>query len=61
MSKHLCETCFKHVATCAARNVVFSIDKNPELRGTDADRVIECDSYEISQRSPNKPVEVPDE
>lgn len=41
---HLCVTCRSEFPTCTG-NPIFSIDKNPELRGKEADKVVECDRY----------------
>ena len=39
-----CDSCKNNFATCKS-DPVFGIDLNPELRGKDADVVLECDAY----------------
>lgn len=42
----LCESCKYHIAECASKSIIFGIDRFPNLRGSDADRVIECGMHE---------------
>jgi hypothetical protein len=42
--KHLCKTCIESFAECNG-NPVFSIDRDPSLKGAEADMVVECDQY----------------
>ena len=49
--KNLCDDCLYHFATCAPGKVVFGIDKYPNARGADADRVIECERYRPTTRN----------
>ena len=42
--EHKCDTCEKEFATCVANKIVWGIDRYPEVRGKDADRVLECDA-----------------
>lgn len=44
-SKHLCDSCQKHFATCGTKNPVFGIDRDPSLRGAAADVVLECGQH----------------
>lgn len=39
---NLCESCKHDIAVCASNSIIFGIDRFPNLRGSDADRVIEC-------------------
>ena len=48
--KHLCDICLYDFPTCAARKIVFGIDRYPHARGADADRVLECDEYRPTAR-----------
>ncbi len=41
---HLCDSCKKEFATCDAKHIVFGIDRDPSLRGAEADKVLECDA-----------------
>lgn len=43
--KHLCKDCLYQFPTCTAINIVWGIDKNPNAKGADADKVLECDTY----------------
>ena len=45
MTEHKCDKCFYEFATCTAKGVVFGIDQDPEARGAEADRVLECGSF----------------
>ena len=49
--KHLCDNCLYHIATCAAKRIVFGIDRYPHAKGADADRVLECDTHNPTTRS----------
>jgi hypothetical protein len=42
---HLCSTCRNNFPTCKANKIVWGIDRNPEARGAEADKVLECDAY----------------
>lgn len=42
---NLCRSCKKEFATCDAKHIVFSIDRDPSLRGELADMVINCDAH----------------
>lgn len=53
--KHLCASCRHNFATCQSRGTVFASDLQPDLTGAEADTVIQCDTYEVSQISPNRP------
>lgn len=48
---HLCLTCCKDFPTCNGGKIVWGIDRHPEVRGADADKVLECDAY-ITKVSP---------
>ena len=50
---NLCRSCNKEFATCDAVHIVFSIDRDPSLRGELADMVVTCDAH-----SPNSDIEV---
>lgn len=41
-SPHMCDTCIYDMAVCGSKSIIYAIDMYPNLRGTDADRVIEC-------------------
>ena len=41
---HLCDSCEKEFETCDAKRIVFGIDRDPSLRGAEADKVLECDA-----------------
>jgi hypothetical protein len=43
--KHLCESCRFNFAECPSKNIVWGIDRYPNARGKDADKVLECDAY----------------
>lgn len=43
--EHLCDTCMAAFPECQANEIIFSIDRNPVLRGEEADKVVECDAY----------------
>lgn len=45
-SPHMCDTCIYDMAVCGSKSIIFGIDMYPNLRGTDADRVIECGLHE---------------
>ena len=47
--KHLCDSCTLEFATCPASGIVFGIDRDPSLRGKDADVVLECGSHSKRQ------------
>jgi hypothetical protein len=49
---NLCDTCRLEFATCPAFNVIFGIDRNPDLRGAEADAVLECLSYKPNALAP---------
>lgn len=51
--KHLCETCKYDFATCAATRIVFGIDRDPSLRGADADTVLECNAFALLHLTSN--------
>ena len=42
---NLCDSCKYDIAKCASNSIIFGIDRFPNLRGSDADRVIECGVY----------------
>ncbi len=44
-TEHRCLSCAHEFATCAAKRVVWGIDRDPSARGADADKVLECDQY----------------
>ena len=44
MSK--CSNCINEFNTCEKINVIFAIDIDPELKGEDANTVVDCDSFE---------------
>ena len=48
---HLCNSCLYQMPTCSAEKIVWSIDKYPNAKGADADRVLQCDGYSLSTRS----------
>lgn len=43
---HLCYTCKHDFPTCKNTKIKWGIDVNPEARGAEADKVLECDGYE---------------
>lgn len=43
--KNLCLSCVKEFATCDAKHITFSIDRDPSLRDELADMVVNCDAY----------------
>jgi hypothetical protein len=40
-----CSSCANEFATCTAKMIVWGIDRNPSARGSDADKVLECNEY----------------
>lgn len=42
---HLCETCRYTFALCGASRIVWGIDRHPEARGAEADKVLACNAY----------------
>ena len=51
-TKHLCDSCIFEFATCNADRLVFGIDRNPSVRGTDVDKIIECDTCVQEKATP---------
>ena len=52
--EHKCKTCRKSFTTCNATKIVWGIDRDPSIRGADADKVLECDAY-----TPNEDNDIP--
>ena len=51
MSDHKCDFCLHNFATCLPEKVVFGIDVNPEARGAEADKVVECSMFEPTTKT----------
>jgi hypothetical protein len=49
MPDPICNKCDFEFATCHAKNVLFSINVNKDLRGAEADIVLDCDHYKKEQ------------
>ena len=52
---HRCSTCTKDFATCDAKRIVWGIDRDPSARGSDADKVLECDAYTPNPTGQDRP------
>ncbi len=49
-AESLCKSCKSEPPICNADKIVWSIDRDPSLRGKAADTVLECDAYQKADR-----------